>query len=235
MRMLITGVKDGKSCVLREIADAAPGPDIAITNLLDLPLAELPARPDGHGKLVDTLVPPGLMRWCRVRFVANELRPFHHTDTIDCNTVIDGSIEMLHSEYKNYSSANPAFPGEPPVSLSGKQLTQAPKYSGRLGAEYSWSLGTGDLSLRGDYAYQSRTYFTPFNELAVSQGGHSLTNATLNYTATGGGWHTGLYVNNLSNSKIIAQDYVASELFGGPVIGVLTPPRTYGVRFGVAF
>jgi iron complex outermembrane recepter protein len=148
---------------------------------------------------------------------------------------IDGSFEFLHSQYRNYSSANPAFPGDPPISLSGRQLTQAPKYSGRLGAEYSWSLGTGDLSLRGDFAYQSRTYFTPFNELALSQGGHSLTNASLNYTSAGGGWHTGLYVQNLSDSKVIAQDYVASELFGGPVVGVLAPPRTYGVRFGVAF
>jgi iron complex outermembrane receptor protein len=148
---------------------------------------------------------------------------------------IDGSIEFLHSEYKNYFSANPAFPGEAAKSLSGNQLTQAPKYSGRLGAEYSWSLGAGNLSVRGDYAYQSRTYFTPFNEPAVSQAGHSLTNASVNYTASGGGWHTGLYVNNLSNSKAVAQDYVASELFGGPVIGVLTPPRTYGVRFGFAF
>jgi iron complex outermembrane receptor protein len=148
---------------------------------------------------------------------------------------IDGSIEFLHSEYRNYFSANSAFPGEAAKSLSGNQLTQAPKYSGRLGAEYSWGLGAGKLSVRGDYAYQSRTYFTPFNERAVSQAGHSLTNASLNYTAAGGVWHAGLYVNNLSDSKVIAQDYVASELFGGPVIGVLTPPRTYGVRFGVAF
>ena len=136
---------------------------------------------------------------------------------------------------RNYSSANPAFPGDPPISRTGKQLTQAPKYSGRLGAEYAWPIDAGHLKLRGDYSYTSRTYFTPFNELAVSQGGHSLTNATLNFTSVSGGWHAGLYVNNLSNSKVIAQDYVASELFGGPVIGVLTPPRTYGVRFGVAF
>ena len=148
---------------------------------------------------------------------------------------IDGSIDLLHSEYKNYSSANPAFPGDPPISLSGKQLTQAPKYSGRFGAEYTWPLGAGHLKLRGDYSYTSRTYFTPFNELALSQAGHSLTNASLNYTAAGGGWHTGLYVSNLSDSKVIAQDFVASELFGGPVVGVLTPPRTYGLRFGVAF
>jgi iron complex outermembrane receptor protein len=151
------------------------------------------------------------------------------------NLRIDASLEYLHSEYRNYTSSNPAFPNGAPVSLAGNQLTQAPKYSGRLGAEYSWGLGAGELKLRGDYAYQSRTYFTPFNELALSQGGHSLTNASLNYTSAGDRWHTGLYVNNLSDAKVIAQDYVASELFGGPVVGVLTPPRTYGVRFGVAF
>jgi outer membrane receptor protein involved in Fe transport len=57
----------------------------------------------------------------------------------------------------------------------------------------------------------------------------------LDYTAGSGSWHAGLFVNNLTNNEVIAQDYVASVLFGSPVVGVLTPPRTYGVRAGVSF
>ena len=148
---------------------------------------------------------------------------------------LDGSLALLHSEYINYSSANPAFPAQPAQDLSGNQLTQAPRYEGRLGAEYTWNIAEGALKLRGDFTYTSRTYFTPFNEPALSAGSHSLTNGSLDYTASSGWWHAGLFVNNLANNQVIAQNYVASELFGGPIVGVLTPPRTYGVRAGVSF
>ena len=151
------------------------------------------------------------------------------------NLRLEGSLALLHSEYINYSSANPAFPTDPAQPLGGKQLTQAPRYEGRLGGEYSWNVAGGALKLRGDFSYTSRTYFTPFNEKALSQGGHSLTNGGLDYTAGSGSWHAGLFVNNLTNNEVIAQDYVASLLFGSPVVGVLTPPRTYGVRAGVSF
>ncbi len=151
------------------------------------------------------------------------------------NLRLDASLSLLHSEYIGYSSANPAFPTQPAQNLSGNQLTQAPRYEGRLGSEYSWNVPGGALKLRGDFSYTSRTYFTPFDERSLSQGGHSLTNGSLDYTASSRSWHAGLFVNNLTNNKVIAQDYVASLLFGGPIVGVLTPPRTYGVRGGVSF
>jgi iron complex outermembrane recepter protein len=151
------------------------------------------------------------------------------------NLRLEGSVSLLHSQYINYSSANPAFPTQPEQPLDGNQLTQAPRYEGRLGGEYSWNVAGGALKLRGDFSYTSRTYFTPFNEPVLSQGGHSLTNGSLDYTASSGSWHAGLFVNNLTDNKVIAQNYVASLLFGGPVVGVLTPPRTYGVRGGVSF
>jgi iron complex outermembrane receptor protein len=151
------------------------------------------------------------------------------------NLRLDASLSLLHSEYISYSSAKPAFPTQPAQNLSGNQLTQAPRYEGRLGSEYSWNVPGGALKLRGDFSYTSRTYFTPFDERSLSQGGHSLTNGSLDYTASSRSWHAGLFVNNLTNNKVIAQDYVASLLFGGPIVGVLTPPRTYGVRGGVSF
>src|SRR5258708_3115056 len=91
------------------------------------------------------------------------------------NLRLEGGVALLHSEYINYSSANPAFPTQPAQALDGNQLTQAPRYEGRLGGEYSWKVAGGALKLRGDFAYTSRTYFTPFDERALSEGGHSLT------------------------------------------------------------
>ena len=93
--MIVTGVRDGKSCVVEEKDCTPPGEDMAILPLVDLDLGALPPRPPGRGEFVDIPVPHGMLRWYRIRFVPNETRRVHHTDTIDCHTVVAGSIELL--------------------------------------------------------------------------------------------------------------------------------------------
>jgi enoyl-CoA hydratase/carnithine racemase len=51
--------------------------------------------PAGVGEYRDLGVPVGTMRWLRTRFPANQVRPTHYTNTIDCHTVVDGWIELL--------------------------------------------------------------------------------------------------------------------------------------------
>jgi hypothetical protein len=95
MRMIVTGIRNGKSCVVEE-KDCTPAEQaMGIVPLIDLKLDELPPRPPGKGEFVDIPVPAGMLRWYRVRFVPNETRRVHHTDTIDCHTVVAGSIELL--------------------------------------------------------------------------------------------------------------------------------------------
>jgi len=94
--MIETGMKDGKSCVVREVPVVHEvQDDVSTVPLLDFDPAALLPRPPGHGELVDIPVAPGKALWYRVRFPANQLRGFHHTDTIDCHTIISGSIELL--------------------------------------------------------------------------------------------------------------------------------------------
>jgi hypothetical protein len=96
MRLIETGVKDGKSCVVKETEIVHDeGDDISIVHLLDLAPARLPPRPEGKGEFVDIPVAPGEARWYRVRFPASQLRRVHHTDTVDCHTIVAGSIELL--------------------------------------------------------------------------------------------------------------------------------------------
>ena len=95
MRMIVTGVRDGKSCVVEEKPIAHDGDDVSPVHLADLPFNALPPRPPGKGEFVNIPVPPENARWYRTRFPAGQLRRVHHTDTIDCHTVIDGWIELL--------------------------------------------------------------------------------------------------------------------------------------------
>lgn len=95
MRLIVTGVRDGISCIVEEIDCTAHGEDLSTTLVARLSVADLPPRPHGKAKFVDIPVKPGEMTWFRTRFPPDQLRPFHHTDTVDCHTVVRGWIELL--------------------------------------------------------------------------------------------------------------------------------------------
>lgn len=145
---------------------------------------------------------------------------------------VDMVPAWLHTEYKGFSTANPSNPGMDP-NLSGNQLTQAPELSFRFGAEYKWDVADGQMKLRGEMNYQSRLYFTPYNEKHVSRAPNTKFNAFLNYDADD--WDISLYGLNLTDKTTIASALVASSLAGFPILGTLDAPRTYGVKMGYRF
>ena len=95
MRHLVAGFKDGKSCIVEEIDCSPAAEGMSTQSVGSLELCNLPPRPPGKGEFVDIPAPEGTMRWMRVRFLPNETRRVHHTDTIDCHTVVGGRIEAL--------------------------------------------------------------------------------------------------------------------------------------------
>jgi len=95
MRMLITGVRGGKSCVIHEFDDSVHGEGISSITMLEYPLAALPPRPDGQAPVLDLGAPQGVMRWNTVRFPPNEAFGNHSTNSIDILTVVAGGGEMI--------------------------------------------------------------------------------------------------------------------------------------------
>ena len=94
MRMIVTGIKDGKSCLVEE-RDCSQVPEMDLISMLDLQLDKLAPRPPGQGQLIQTGVAPGALRWFRVRFTPNSVTDKHHTDTIDLHTIIAGSMDLI--------------------------------------------------------------------------------------------------------------------------------------------
>jgi quercetin dioxygenase-like cupin family protein len=96
MRFIVAGVKDGKSCVVQEIdCTPDPGKPVSVVRLCEQPVAAPPPRPAGKAMSVSIGVPAGMMSWLSVRFRANQRQPVHHTDSIDCLTVVQGSVELI--------------------------------------------------------------------------------------------------------------------------------------------
>ena len=98
MRMLITGVDDdGKSCVISQddvrLDSVAPGFDIAIP--YSTTTSPPPPRPVSAADLIDQFLAPGLARWMVVDYGPGAATPNHHTDTLDLQTVLEGSVDLI--------------------------------------------------------------------------------------------------------------------------------------------
>jgi quercetin dioxygenase-like cupin family protein len=95
---LITGVDaDGKSCVVSQdeltLDQLAPGFAMAV------PFATTSSPPAagaaGSAPLIDQGIAPGLARWMVVELGPGSETPMHHTDTLDLQTVLSGTVELV--------------------------------------------------------------------------------------------------------------------------------------------
>lgn len=146
---------------------------------------------------------------------------------------IGGNYAYVNAKYEDFMSVDPSA-GGPVLDLSGNTLSQAPKHSFMLYASGTMNVGNNELTLRADYNYRSKQFFTPFENDLVSQKGYGILSSSLRLENEAG-WSVEGYVRNITNKKAIAQTYVSSTLFGTPVLGTLIAPRTYGVNLGYKF
>lgn len=95
---MVTGVdSNGRSAVVEvsELIFSAATADIGLDSVFETHESPPPARPQGHGTLLDLGVGPGLARWHVVEYRPEAEYPIHHTDTIDFDIVLSGSIELI--------------------------------------------------------------------------------------------------------------------------------------------
>ena len=147
---------------------------------------------------------------------------------------VDGSLSYLHTEYKDFSSLDPARPTLGVLNLDGNRLIQAPEVTVNAGAQYAWSAGTGDLTLRGEVNYASRIFFTAFNVDSVGQGPNAKFNAFLTWNSHGH-WTATAYVRNIGDKVTRANGLVSSAVYGSPITGSVSPPRTFGATLAYHF
>jgi quercetin dioxygenase-like cupin family protein len=96
--MLITGVDvAGRSCVVSEdeVAMNPIGPGFTMAIPYTTASSPPDPRPAGAAELIDQFLAPGVVRWMIVEFGPGADTPMHHTDTLDLQTVLQGSVDLL--------------------------------------------------------------------------------------------------------------------------------------------
>lgn len=136
---------------------------------------------------------------------------------------LGASVSYLDATYKQYPGA--PF-GATTIDASGNRLNSAPRWSYSAYGQYEFELAGGSVTLRGEYDYKSRQYFTPDNSAVQSQGAYRLINASIGYAPNGGRWQAILFGRNLGDTQYVT----TTASFPGPISGRVGEPRTYGVR-----
>jgi outer membrane receptor protein involved in Fe transport len=115
------------------------------------------------------------------------------------------------------------------VNLKGNQLPNAPHWTVSLGAQYTWTLGTWDATLRGDFYHQTQTYARIYNSEPDRIRAWDNVNLTLTVDNKDLGVEVAGYVKNATNEKAITDFYLTDDSSGLFRNVFYTEPRTYGV------
>jgi iron complex outermembrane receptor protein len=145
---------------------------------------------------------------------------------------INIGLAYLDAKFTRFISVDENHPDNDP-DQSGNPLPRAPEFSASASVAYTMPMGgAGSLTLHGGYKYQSRIFFTPYEDVAASQSGYGLWDASLRFDSPARRWYVALYGTNL-----------ADELYAhwggrGPYRGVSRgwgAPRTVGLMAGIRF
>lgn len=166
------------------------------------------------------------------------------------NFRINLSASYLNAQFTKFCNAyyGAGFPARPGISyatcpndpglvdLSGKRLPNAPRFT--FGGGFNWDIPLGNdsrLAVNGDIKWQSKVYFSEFNNRDAEQGAYAMANAGLTWHSPNDRYSIGAWVKNLTNKFVISNNIITAATFAYVRVGSVMPPRTYGVTAAFNF
>lgn len=154
-----------------------------------------------------------------------------------------GSLTLLDGQYASgtiladLANARPGAPGFPATvnyfDVGGNRMIQSPKVTTTLYADWTIPLANGgSIQLYGDYFYQSRRFFSAFEDPTLSAKGYEVVNLRATFNFPGDRFYVSGYIRNAGNTLI------RSQISRTPPFGTLesyAAPRLYGAQVGVRF
>ncbi len=143
------------------------------------------------------------------------------------NFTIDASIGLLDAEYDELN------PGA--TVTTDLRLMRTPETTLSLGGEYEFALSNAfDLTVRGDYSYQSSQALDPANTPMLIQDGYGLLNARVTLTPANANWEIALYGRNITDELYLQAGLTTLDSFG-IVEGSYGLPAEWGIATKLKF
>ncbi|MGM9484716.1 TonB-dependent receptor [Roseateles sp. NT4] len=142
---------------------------------------------------------------------------------------LSAGLGLMDPKYTDFTNVDLRNAPITPVNVRGRQLAQASKQQVTLGAEWAGSVGELRTTLRADYSWRSRFYFTEFNTSDAVQGGYGLLNLSATLRPAAGPWKLWAYVRNAGDTTALTSMSIASPLLGAARQVTWTPPRQFAI------
>jgi iron complex outermembrane receptor protein len=139
-----------------------------------------------------------------------------------------GNLSWLDAAYGPYLAVGT---GGVTGNAAGNRLNNAPEWSGSGSAVYEFGTGqAGTVSVRGDASWQSRVFFTPFNDAIETQRAYALVHLRAGFGPRQRQWEIAVYARNIRNTE-----YITSTTSGAPtaIAGRPGEPREWGTQFTI--
>lgn len=160
--------------------------------------------------------------------------------------IIDGALNLLDSEYEDFSASAQMFnavldnsnqPGMRAVGFDadGHNLLRAPEVSGYLTATYELPVRSGRAPLSLTYSYTGDYKFdfvADPSTNALEQEAYGILNARISYYTEDERWMVSLWGKNLQDEDEYYDDINANP---AGIRGSVGTPRTYGIEVGYQF
>ncbi len=137
-----------------------------------------------------------------------------------------GHMSWLDATYDFYHAR---VQGGATREAAGNRLNNAPEWSGSGSAVYELAAGQhGTMRLRGDVSWQSRVFFTPFNDAIETQAAYALVRLRAGFEPPSRRWELAVYVRNLGGTEYITgtANVPIPAFTGRP-----GEPRVWGTQF----
>ena len=122
------------------------------------------------------------------------------------------------------------------ANLDGKSLQGTPEWSFKVGAQYTFHLGSSmNLTTRADYYWRDQFYARIFNRPIDKIDAWDVVNAQVELSSASNSWFVRGYVNNAMDDDNITGMYVTDASSGLFTNVFALDPRTYGVVLGFRF
>ncbi|MDO9474836.1 MAG: TonB-dependent receptor [Caulobacter sp.] len=121
------------------------------------------------------------------------------------------------------------------VDLGGNNLPNSPDWTISVGAQYTWTMGDWDATIRADYYRQTESFSRIYNAPTDKLDAWDNANMTFTVANSGMGLSLEAYVKNLMDEEVLTDTYLTDDSSGLFRNGFYGEPRTYGVSITKTF
>lgn len=142
---------------------------------------------------------------------------------------LSAGLGLMDPKYTDFTNIDLRNAPTTPVNVRGRQLAQASRQQLNLGAEWAGSVGDLRATLRADYSWRGRFYFTEFNTPDAMQGAYGLLNLSATLRPAAGPWKLWAHVRNVADTTAFTSMSIASPVLGAARQVTYTPPRQFAI------